>query len=56
MWWGDDSLHSTYGVGLYYTDKEGKIKNEGISICKDYLSNMVKHISSVWQQMVQEFD
>jgi len=56
IWWGHDSLHSTYHAGLQYIDKEDKIKIEEISICKDYLSNMVNYISSVWGKMAQEFD
>jgi len=55
IWWGHDSSHSTYNAGLQYTDKEGEIKIKEISICKDYLSNMVRYISSVWQEMAQEF-
>ena len=56
IWWGHDSLHSTYHVGLQYIDKEGEIKIKEISICKDYLSNMVNYISSVWGKMAQEFE
>jgi len=56
IWWGHDSLHSTYQVGLLYIDREDKIKIEEISICKDYLSNMVNYISSVWGKMAQEFE
>ena len=56
IWWGHDSLHSTYHVGLQYVDKEGEIKIKEISICKDYLSNMVNYIISVWEKMAQEFD
>ena len=56
IWWGHDSLHSTYYVGLQYIDKEGEIKIKEISICKDYLSNMVNYISSVWGKMAQEFE
>ncbi len=41
---------------LLYVDKEGKLKTNEISICKDYLSNMVNYISSVWGMMAQEFD
>ena len=48
------SLHLT-NVGLQYRDKEGATKIKEISICKDYLSNMVNYISSVWEKMVQEF-
>lgn len=53
---GHDSLHTTCNVGLQYQNKEGEIKIKDISICKDYLSNMVDHISSVWGKMAQEFD
>ncbi len=56
IWWGHDSLHSTYHVGLQYIDRKDKIKIQEISICKTYLSNMVNYISSVWEKMAQEFD
>ena len=49
------SLHLT-NVGLQYIDKEGEVKIKEISICKDYLSNMVNYISSVWGKMAQEFE
>ncbi len=55
IWWGHDSSHSTYHAGLQYIDGEDKIKIQEISICKDYLSNMVNYISSVWEKMAQEF-
>lgn len=51
IWWGHDSLHSTYHVGLQYIDRKDKIKIQEISICKTYLSNMVNYISSVWGKM-----
>ncbi len=53
IWVGHDS---TYYAGLLYIDKEGKIKIKEISICKDYLSNMVNYISSVWEKMAEEFE
>ena len=43
-------------VGLGYIDKEGEVKIKEISICKDYLSNMVNYIKRVWQEMEQEFE
>jgi hypothetical protein len=51
-----DALYSTDHVGLQYIDKGGKIKIREISICKDYLSNMVNYISSVWGKMAQDFN
>ncbi|GAH99042.1 unnamed protein product, partial [marine sediment metagenome] len=54
---GHDSLHSTYYVGLLHIEKEGKPKINEISVCKeDYLSNMVNYISTVWEEMAQEFE
>jgi len=52
IWSGRDS---TYYAGLQYIDREDKIKIEEISVCKEYLSNMVNYISSVWGKMAQEF-
>jgi len=54
--WGHNSPHAKYYVGLQYLGKEGEIKIEEVSICKDYLSNMVNYISSVWGKMAQEFE
>jgi hypothetical protein len=53
IWSGHDSA---YYVGLQYIDKEGETKIKEISICKDYLSNMVNYISSVWGKMAQGFE
>jgi len=41
---------------MHYLDKKGISKNKDIKACKNYLKNMVRHISSVWQIMAQEFD
>ncbi len=49
------SLHLT-NVYLQYQDKKGKFKSSKIIICKDYLSNMVNYISSVWGIMAEEFE
>jgi len=54
--WGDKPLdYAEHEVSIYYLDNTGKAKGEKISICKDYLKNMVKYISSVWEKMLQEF-
>jgi hypothetical protein len=47
--------YTEHEVSIYYLDNTGEAKVEKIGICKDYLKNMVKHISSVWQEMAQEF-
>ena len=49
------SLHLT-NVRLLYINREGEIDSKEISVCKDYLNNMVNYISSVWEKMVQEFE
>jgi len=57
--WGDKPLdysEHTHTVSMHYLDKKGIPKNEDIKACKNYLKNMVRHISSVWQIMAQEFD
>jgi hypothetical protein len=54
-WWGDDSLDSSHHVHIYYRDKDGKFKSKEIKACKDYLNDMVKHIRSVWEKMLPEF-
>ena len=51
-----DPPYSADYVGLGYIDEEGEVKIKEISICKDYLSNMVNYISSVWGKMAQEFE
>jgi hypothetical protein len=51
------SIPSIGKAFIYYRDKEGKFKGgEEIAVCKDYLSNMVNYISSVWEMMAQEFE
>jgi hypothetical protein len=40
---------------ISYDDQTDKIIDVDINGCKEYLKNMVKHISSIWQQMAQEF-
>ncbi len=54
--WGHESLYYKYYAGLQYIDKEDKIEIKQISICKDYLSNMINYISSIWGKMAQEFE
>lgn len=49
------SPHLT-NVDLLYVDKKGEVKFKGISICKEYLSNMVNYINLVWEKMTQEFE
>ena len=51
-----DPPYSADYVGLGYIDKEGRSKIREIIICKDYLSNMVNYISSVWQIMAEKFE
>jgi len=54
--WGDKPLdYATYQVFMHYLDNVGNVKDEEISVCKDYLKNMVRYISSVWEKMAQEF-
>lgn len=55
-WWGDDSLDSSHHVSMHYRDKEGNFKSEEISVCKKYLINMVRHISSIWKIMSEKFE
>ena len=56
LWEGDESNILQIDRDLQYIDREDKIKIKDISICKDYLSNMVNYISSVWGMMAQEFE
>jgi GTP cyclohydrolase II len=53
---GEKPLDFTeYDVFIHYEDKTGKFVDEDICICKKYLKDMAKHISSIWQHMSQEF-
>lgn len=54
-WWGNNTLDASHNVLMNYRDKEGNFKSEDINTCKDYLKNMAKYISSIWQKMAQEF-
>jgi len=49
----DYSEHKTYMV---YLDDAGNIEHEKIKARIEYLKNMVRYISSVWEKMAQEFD
>jgi hypothetical protein len=53
---GEEPLdYDEHKVFIHYLDKDGNMKGEEITACIDYLKNMVKHIKTVWQQMIQEF-
>jgi hypothetical protein len=39
---------------IYFDDKTDNLIID-INVCKEYLRYMVKHISSIWQQMAHEF-
>lgn len=54
--WGDRPLdYSWHDVYMLYQDKEGNLKEEEIKVCTDYLNNMVRYISSVWEQIEEKF-
>lgn len=54
---GDELLdYDEHRVFIPYIDKMGNMKSEEISICIVFLKNMVRHISSVWRQIAQEFE
>ena len=53
---GDDSPDSSHHTFIHYRDKEGNFKSEKISVCKDYLMNMVQHIRSIWEIMKEDFE
>lgn len=53
---GDNPLdYSEHDVSMHYLDKAGNVANEDINTCKNYLKKMVKHISSIWEVMAEEF-
>ena len=53
---GDKPLdYSEHDVSMHYLDKTGNVANEDINNCKNYLKNMVKHISSIWEIIAEEF-
>ncbi len=55
--WGDEPIdYSSHDVSILYQDKEGNFKSEKISVCIDYLKQMVRYIKGVWQEMTQEFE
>ncbi|GAJ21203.1 unnamed protein product, partial [marine sediment metagenome] len=54
--WGDKPLdYSTHNVYIYYLDDTGDLQQENISVCTEYLKNMVRYISGVWKEMAQKF-
>jgi len=48
--------YTTHHVFIPCLDNTGNLKDEEISVCKDYLKNMVRYISSVWEKMAQDFN
>jgi hypothetical protein len=53
---GDKPLdYSEHQVFINYFDKTGTYKEKDIGVCKDYLKDMVRYISSVWGKMLPEF-
>jgi hypothetical protein len=54
---GEKPLDFTeHDVSMIYADKDGNISEEDITSCRDYLKKMVEHVSSVWEEMSQEFE
>ena len=51
-WVGDPQNVSGYTV--FMISSSGQLENP--SVCKGYLENMVRYISSVWEKMAKEFD
>lgn len=53
---GDRPLdYDEHKVSIYYLDDNGNIQDEEISVCEDYLRDMVKYISWVWTMMKMKF-
>jgi len=55
-WGGKPIDYSEHNVFIHYLDKTGNFKDENIKTSKDYLTNMVRHISSIWEVMAEEFE
>jgi len=56
MGFGEQPLdYDEHEVSIPYIDNKGNLREEEVSICIDYLKNMVRYISSVWEKMAPEF-
>ncbi len=47
--------YDEHKVSIPYLDNDGNLIEEEITICIEYLKDMVRYISSVWEKMAQEF-
>ena len=53
---GEEPLdYDEHTVSIFCIDKTGNIKSKYIRVCVEYLKDMVRYISSVWEKMAQEF-
>jgi hypothetical protein len=53
---GDEPLnYREHTVHIYCIDKTGNIKSKDINVCIHYLTQMVRYINRVWEEMAQEF-
>lgn len=48
--------YNQYGLSIYYLDENSVLKNEKVTVCVDYLKNMVAHIQKVWETMAEQFE
>jgi hypothetical protein len=53
---GDNLSYVEHDVRMNYFDSSGKLVQEDIKHCTEYLHNMVNFISSVWEMMAEEFE
>ena len=54
-WGGSPINYSEFNIMMQYFDEEGNYQPEDIKLCTDYLKRMVNYITSIWQNMAQEF-
>ncbi len=47
--------YNEHTIFIHYLNKDGTLKEQEIRVCKNYLTNMAKHIISVWEIMKKEF-
>lgn len=53
---GEEPLdYDEHIVSIHYGDKTGNVIDEEINVCIDYLKQMVRYVSGVWQRMTQKF-
>jgi hypothetical protein len=45
-----------YSVSIRFRDEDGNMKSQNIQVCEEYLKNMARFISGIWQLITDQFN